>query len=141
MSKKKTKRGREKYPNLKPQLQLKTRYELYDMDYIDKLSDEEKAFMNKFMGEYANAALDTENLENNLHNTKELKKDCQDRNNARNRCILTKANATGIIDNIDELKESQLSENYEDLLILKISLRNNFNDSENGTADEGNDSD
>lgn len=58
-----------------------------DQDYIKELSDEEKEFLNKFNEEYYGAVLDYEDLSKNFHNTKELKKDCTDRNNARNRCM------------------------------------------------------
>jgi hypothetical protein len=141
MKKKKTKRGMTKYPNLNPELQLKTRFELYDQDYIDKLSEKEKAWLDKFMGEWANAALDVNNLNRNLHNTKELKKDCQDRNNARNRCILTRAKATGIIDYIEEKGLNEFSEDYEDALLTAIDLRKNFKNGSNSSGYKGDDTD
>lgn len=99
----KNKRSRTKYPALKPELNLKTRYELIDYDYVDKLSEEEKAWLNKFTEEYVNASLNTEDLDKNLHNTEELKKDCYRRNNARNRDILTKAKASGNHISTDEM--------------------------------------
>jgi len=91
----KNKRARTKYPALKPELNLKTRYDLIDYDYIDKLDDSEKRWLNKFTEEYTNATLDRVNLSNNLHNTKELKQDCDRRNNARNRDVVTRAKACG----------------------------------------------
>jgi hypothetical protein len=115
--KKKTKRSREKYPALKPELNLKTRSELIDYDYIDKLSEKDKKWLNQFTEEYTNASLNTKNSRKNLHKTKKLKKDCYDRNNARNRCILTRANATGMIESYDELKKQI---NLEDDLIEKL---------------------
>jgi hypothetical protein len=72
--------------------------DVYDvLEYADKLNQEEKLFLAKFMDEYNNAKLDYDNLENNLHNTKELKKACTDRNNARNRCIYTIEEAQGTL--------------------------------------------
>lgn len=103
----KNKRARTKYPALKPELNLKSRYELIDYDYIDKLSDSNKAWLNKFTEEYVNASLDSENLENNFHSTTELKKDCYRRNNARNRDILTRAKASGTFVSTDELLETK----------------------------------
>lgn len=137
MNKKKkiNKRSREKYPNLRPELQLKTRFDLYDQDYTHKLNDEEKAFLNKFNSEWANASLDTENLENNLHNTKELKKDCQDRNNARNRCILTRERATGFIKYLEDLTNEVGYDEYEDILIGAIDLGEQFNDDGDSSSD------
>lgn len=99
----KGKRARTKYPALKPELNLKTRYELIDYDYINKLSEEDKKWLNKFTEEYVNASLNAENLTENFHNTKELKKDCYRRNNARNRDILTRAKASGNYISTDEL--------------------------------------
>lgn len=103
----KSKRARTKYPALKPELNLKTRYELIDYDYINKLSEKEKEWLNKFTEEYINASLNTENPEQNLHNTDDLKKDCYRRNNARNRDILTRAKASGNHISTDELLENK----------------------------------
>ena len=100
----KNKRQKAKYPALRPELNLKTRYELLDYDYINKLSEQEKRWLNDFTEEYINASLDSKNLENNLHNTDELKKDCYRRNNARNRDILTRAKASGSFVSIDEMR-------------------------------------
>lgn len=105
---KKTRRNQNKFPALKPNLNLKSRVELIDYDYIDKLSDKEKSWLNRFTEEYINADLDTKNLKKNLHNTKELKKDCQDRNNARNRDILTREKARGFVVYLEEVVESDL---------------------------------
>ncbi len=100
----KNRRARTKHPALKPELNLKTRYELIDYDYVGDLDDEHLDWLNKFTEEYVNASLDRENLENNIHNTKELKQDCDRRNNARNRDMLTRAKACGSHLSIDELK-------------------------------------
>lgn len=133
----KNKRSKEKFPNLKPELQLKTRYDLYDQDYTHKLSEKDKAWLNKFNSEWANAALDVNNLKKNLHNTQELKKDCQDRNNARNRCILTRAKATGIIDYIEEKKNIiEEQEDYEDAILTAMDLRKQFENGPDSDSDE-----
>lgn len=125
MEKKKTKRSRIKYSALDPTVNLKTRYELIaDYDYIDKLSEEEKAWLNKFTKEYVNADLDTKKTSRNLHKNKELRKDCYDRNNARNRCIWTKCKASGNFVSIDEVPKKVIeNENYEDFLIKGIELK------------------
>lgn len=96
-------------PDLNPKYNLKTRTDLLDQDYVHKLSDADAKWLNNFNKEYVNAALDTENLENNLHNTKALKKDCQDRNNARNRCIVTRQKATGRLKNLDDVDVEPLN--------------------------------
>lgn len=78
-------------------------------------------WLNKFNEEYVNDNLDRKNLKNNLHNTKKLKKDCDDRNNARNRCILTKARASGRTTTLDpDLSTADLNYDIEDQLIHQI---------------------
>jgi hypothetical protein len=67
-------------------------------EYLHKLDDEEKLWLAKFMNEYNNARMDFKNLDNNLHNTQELKKACTDRINARNRCIYSIEKAKGLLD-------------------------------------------
>jgi hypothetical protein len=78
--------------------------------------------LNKFNEEYVNASIDRKDRKNNLHKSKDLVKDCYDRNNARNRDVLTRVKATGedytlretetynpedqIIENIDRKKKS-----------------------------------
>jgi hypothetical protein len=132
----KSKRARTKYPALKPELNLKSRYELIDYDYVDKLSESDKAWLNKFTEEYVNASLDSENLENNFHSTDELKKDCYRRNNARNRDILTRAKASGTFVSTDELLETKKSIKIELDLFKEIS--DNFENTDH-PSDRSND--
>ena len=112
---KRTQRSKTKYPALNPGLNLKTRTDLIDYDYVDKLSKREREWLNKFTEEYVNASVDSKNLKKNLHNTEELKKDCYDRNNARNRCILTLQRAQGKIEYTEE-NTKILGENPEEML-------------------------
>jgi hypothetical protein len=138
MAKNNTKRSRAKYPNLKPELNLKTRFELLDMDYIDKLNDSEKEWLNKVMGEYVGASFDKDNRKN-IQKSKEHKKDSYDRNNARNRCILTRAKATGIVDYIEEMKPEKFLTEVEDDLIYNIDSTNflkELTDSEDSGSDD-----
>jgi hypothetical protein len=132
----KNKRSKTKYPALKPELNLKSRYELIDYDYIDKLSESEKTWLNKFTEEYVNASLDSDNLENNFHSTDELKKDCYRRNNARNRDILTRAKASGTFVSTDELLETKKSIKIELDLFKEIS--DNFENTDH-PSDRSND--
>lgn len=119
---KKNKRSKSKHPALKPELNLKSRYELIDYDYVSKLTEKEKEWLNKFTEEYVNASLNTEDLNKNFHNTDELKKDCYKRNNARNRDILTKAKASGNHISIDELftKKKSIKIDSEQELLNKL---------------------
>lgn len=118
-----TRRGRSKYPALDPRLNLRTRYdEIADLDYIDKLNDEEKEWMNKFMGEYVNADF---RHEKPIHKTQKAKRDCYNRNNARNRDVLTQVKACGKSVNIDDCHESDLTvQSQEDKILLKIDIEN-----------------
>lgn len=95
-----TRRSKTKHPNLKKQYTSRVRQEYIDQDYIDKLSEEQKDYLNKFNGEYYGAAMDFVNLENNLHNTKELKEDCTDRNNHQNNDVYGVAKAQNRINDI-----------------------------------------
>lgn len=63
---------------------------LIDYDYVGKLSEKDKQWLNKFTEEYTNARFKPVPSQN-LHKNKAMRKDCYDRNNARNRDILTKA--------------------------------------------------
>lgn len=117
-NKEKTQREKTDFPNLNARVNIKRRAELLDYDYLDKLNDEELAFLDKFNKEYIIASL-AENNEDNLHNTPELKKDCYDRNNARNRDILTKEKAKNSLLYLEELI-SEETKNPEDELIKKL---------------------
>lgn len=103
---------------------------------MDKLSESDKAWLNKFTEEYVNASLDSENLENNFHSTDELKKDCYRRNNARNRDILTRAKASGTFVSTDELLETKKSIKIELDLFKEIS--DNFENTDH-PSDRSND--
>jgi hypothetical protein len=93
IQKRKNKRSLAKYPALDPSLNLKSRTDLLDYDYLTKLSDDELKWLNKFTEEYVNASFDTARPRNNLHRTKAGRKDCYDRNNSRNRDVLTRQKA------------------------------------------------
>ena len=124
MKKKQTKRSKAKYPGLKPELNLKTRHELIaDYDYLKKLNNKELEWLNKFTKEYVNAEIDNRKPRKNLHRTKALKKDCYDRNNARNRCIYTRSKASWnlkFFEDISEKNESLIKETIEIEIIDKI---------------------
>ena len=110
---------------MKKQYNSKIKHEYLDQDYIEELSEQEKDWLNKFNEEYYGASLDYKQLDNNFHNNERLKKDCTDRNNARNRCVYGLAKATGrIIDpsmtglgKVDETVENQSDANIENYVI------------------------
>ncbi len=90
---KSSRRSKTKYPALKRHLNLKTRYDLVDYDYIDSLTEEEKDWLNRFTEEYVHANFKHDGKV--LQKTKKLKKACYDSNNSRNRDIFTKSKAAG----------------------------------------------
>jgi hypothetical protein len=113
------KRNSTKHSALIPHLNLKTRFELVDYDYINKLSPKEKEWLNNFTEEYVHANM--KHAGKKLHTTKRLKKDCYDRNNSRNRCILTRNKAAGRHISINDVDhEDNERNNPEDYLIGKL---------------------
>lgn len=132
--KKQNRRSKDKYAALNPELNLRSRYELIDYDYIDKLSDEEKKWLNTFTEEYTNANFN--HGEKQLHNTKNSKRDCYNRNNARNRDILTRMKASGETLYLEEIKEkdSSIKEYFEgDLEDVTENFQESNNDSNTDT--------
>jgi len=107
--KKKSNRDKVKYPEFNPNYSTKIRKEYKEIDYVNELSDEknikmpdgtmgsEKDWLHLFETEFNSASLDSRDLDNNLHNTKELKKACYDQNNARNRCMYGIAKASNLV--------------------------------------------
>lgn len=192
--KRKTRRSEAKYPALDPQLNLRTRSEQLDFDYIDSLPEtwtdpltgkkwNPKQFLNDFTNESVHAEFKKKKrihrkkkvpseknkdlkilLEKLLEKVRELiqllndsnasnslkvkvkksitkmkkqiqkqikgdytfiedffKKEAYDKNNSRNRCVLTRSKASGRLSNIDDLHENNFStNNVEDSLIELI---------------------
>jgi hypothetical protein len=104
--KKRNRRSSVPYPALQPELNLRSRWELIDYDYIDKLSPEEKAWLNKFTAEYVNADFDRKNVKNNLHNKKEWIQETDARNYLRKTDALTRAKASGENVYLEDIKEN-----------------------------------
>lgn len=132
--KKKNRRSQNKYPALDPTLNLKSRSHLADYDYLDKLSDEEKQWLNDFSEGHNNANM-TEGAKKIFKTDKE-KKDCFNSNNARNRCILTRSHAGGTLRLFEDLKlNERLIEGEDEMIeeIDKILLDKIVNNSGNGS--------
>lgn len=112
-----------RHPNLKKRYNLKVRQDYIDTHYINgvdsvtgegkglrPLNEEELDWLNKFYGEYVNASVNQKSHEDQLHNTEELVKDCYNKNNARNRCVMNK------VKKLDRLKyESDVDVNLSDI--------------------------
>lgn len=107
------KRAANKYPGLHRELHPKTRWEYLDGDYYSGLSDEDKEYMSKFNEEYYGASLAKadapETWDDDFHNTRKLRKECTDRNNARNRDLYTILHTRGLVEDI-KLKDGNASE-------------------------------
>lgn len=112
--KKLTRRSATPHPALHPELNLRSRWELIDYDYIDKLSETDKAWLNKFTDEYVNANFDRKNLKNNLHKTRELISEIDRSNNNRKTDAMTVAKASGKNVYLEDIKEKDA--NIKDLL-------------------------
>ena len=95
MKKKSSRRSRERFPGLVRELNLRTKWEYLDQDYIDKLSDEEKRFLSDFNEEFYGGSF---GHKCNLHRTKKLRRECYARNNSRNRDLYAISRAANQLD-------------------------------------------
>lgn len=129
MKKKRNRRSKQKYPALNPEFNLRSRSDLIDYDYVDKLNDKDKEWLNSFTEEYTNANFNHKGKP--IQKKKEYKKDSYDRNNARNRDILTREKAQGAILYIEDIKEQGPSDE------LSEDEGFNFEDSDDNTENNG----
>lgn len=109
------KRKKAKHTGLNPKLFSKIKQQYFDYDYINELSEDEKAWLSKFTDEYLGANLSGSKP---LHRTKALKKDCFDRNNSRNRDIYNIKAVNGALGYTDELPESYTPNPEDDIIEL-----------------------
>ena len=111
--------GLKNYPRLDKAKTTKARKALIDFDYLHKLSKEELQFLNQFTDEYYCANFSGETI-----HPKDLKRDCESRNNGRNNDLLTIKEITGGINynnystELDELleKTKDISASREEVL-------------------------
>lgn len=142
-SKKRTKRSKKKYPALSKDVNLKSRIDLIDYDYLDKLSPEEKAWLNNFTEEEINANLTHKGKK--FNKSAADKKKIYDSNNARNRCIYTQKKASGqliylshvTVYNEDDTEQENMSDRPlgEDELNSLIDSLKNFKKTDGNTND------
>jgi hypothetical protein len=121
MGKKQNRRTREKYPALVPHLNLRSRFELIDYDYIDQLSEKDKEWLNRFTEEYTNASFKHKGAK--IHKKKKDELESYQRNNQRNNDILTRAKAAGKIYGLDVVKFTAEQLSPEDLIIQREELK------------------
>lgn len=123
--KKVNRRSKAKYPALDPTLNLRTRYEEIEQNqYINGVKNEngetvirelthsEKDWLNRFNEEFVNANFNHKGKK--IDATKASKKKSYDKNNARNRCIYTKAKASGTLNYIEDLKLSNKEMSFQE---------------------------
>lgn len=132
VDKQKIPRSKEKYAALNFKRQVKTRLDALETDYVNKLSDEEKAWLNAFLEE--TVITNFQHKGQKFYTSKKSKSEHYGSNNARNRCMFTKAKAMNMLVNTanpqalanlldkDQAENSDYS-NYEDALIEAISLK------------------
>ncbi len=127
---KKPERSKKKYPNLKKQYNTKKRQDYIDQDYIDKLSDEEKAWLDKFNEEYVNAKFEKKGeryTKNNLHKGKKKRTDIYKDNYSRQNCLYNVAKTTKRLVSIETIYNKTENTDVEDALIDVIDAKNYVN--------------
>lgn len=135
----KRKRGRPRkrseilYPGLDKAAHPKMRQDLLDQDYVDKLSDKEKAWLSKFNEEYAGGSFkknpDDTYSDENIHKTQKERRECYTRNNVNRKCTLTRAAAQKLTSSAPETWKqvereavSKIAET-EDAAIMSIDMK------------------
>lgn len=103
--KKTNRRNSCKFPGLYPQYNLISRKELFENDYIQKLNNDEKAWLNSFNEEWNSANFSHPG--ECFHKTPEERKIIWARNNARNFDLYTTAKARGKLSYFDDLSRTQ----------------------------------
>lgn len=122
----KTPRNKEKYAALNFKRQVKTRLDQLDTDYLDQLNPEQKDYLNRFLEETV--------ITNFQHKGEQLydnRKPFYDANNARNRCLYTKAKAMGLLFNASTsealssiMDDNEVSSNsQEDAMLESVTLK------------------
>ena len=114
---------------MKSRYNSKIRQEYLDYDYVDKLNDEEKEWLNNFTAEWNNANYNhSGDIVDGSVKGDASRKANYDRNNARNRCIYGIAKAKGALRDVSNLTDIIEGKQYDgdtedhliDLLDYKI---------------------
>lgn len=83
------------------------RLEALDVDYLEKLSPEEREWMETFLQEYVQANFNHGKAL--IHKTKEQQLEIYAANNARERCIMSRTKAGGKLDTLDTVQGQRLT--------------------------------
>lgn len=120
-----TRRSKVKYPGLHPELHPKTRHEHLEVDYVDQLSDKDKAWLSTFNEEYVGC--DFHHKGRKLHKTKALRRECYSRNNSRNRDLYTISRTRGWVmpleEGFNQREELPSHFDHEDVLVTLIDIQ------------------
>jgi len=102
---KKPQRSNVRFAALDPKYNLKTRQEeIEDLyDYADQLNDEEKAWLNAFSNEEICANFNHKGPKLNDKSDPAARSRIYNRNNERNRCIMTREKAQGCLNYLEEM--------------------------------------
>jgi hypothetical protein len=118
--KKKRNRRSVKYPALDPHLNLRTRYEeIEDLaSYANTLSDADKEWLNSFASEEICASFNHSGPKLNDQSDPKSRSRIYNRNNERNRCIMSREKAMNSMNYLDEMdidneKGLEVEESYE----------------------------
>lgn len=115
-------RNRKKYPAIDPTLNLKTRYEeIMDVaSYFHTLPEDAKEFMHAFVEESINAKFNHKG--ETIYTDPEDRRKIYNKNNARNRDVLTKAKACGKYVELDDPNHKKIvgKSFNEDLIIAQL---------------------
>lgn len=124
VSKKRTSRSRSRFPALEKKFNLRSRQRvLEDFDYVHKLNDKEKQFLNNFLEE--EIITNFKHRGKKLNTTKKDRRRCYGNNNSRNRCIMSREEAMGTINYTSDLGpvETVVNElNPEESILFKEQL-------------------
>lgn len=118
--KKKSRRSDLEFPALSPQHNLRTRYdEIEDLaSYAHTLSKEDRAWLNSFAQEEICANFNHPGVKINDQSDSETRSRIYNRNNQRNRCIMSREKSMGQLNyledlDIDNTEAAIVEDNYE----------------------------
>lgn len=132
-------RSKSRFPAINPALNLKIRHDDMDQDYIDKLTDEEKDWLNRFNEEYVNTNFnhEGERIHPKKYTTKTVKKtgkrrkidvykqESENRNNRRNNDSYAITKCNGMLKGEDSIHgNGTKNDSVEDALIAFIDKTN-----------------
>lgn len=103
--KEKNKRSKSKYPALDPQLNLRSRYEEIEdlQSYASSLSPQDREWLNAFSQEEICANFNHSGPKLNDKSDPKVRSRIYNRNNERNRCIMSREKSQGTLNYLDDI--------------------------------------